>query len=118
MHLTPSQMDHVYASVANTLSRFNPVVPEGAVKVRFVPVLPEDHANPRDFMEATREKVKELRQMTKQEEKKHQLRRAIGRCWCDIESQNMAENGEIIPDWIVEIKIGMSCVQNPLLRIV
>lgn len=105
MILTPSQMDHCYGSIVDTLGRFNPPVPTQSVSVKFVPVLPEDHAIPLEFMKARREKVIELRQLVEQEDKKHEIRKAIGRCWCDRESKNSSENGEIIPDWIVEIQI-------------
>lgn len=106
MILTPSQMDHFFGSISDTLSRFNPPVPANHVGVKFVPVIPEDHPDPLDFMKARREKVIDLRKLVEQEDKKHEIRKPIGKCWCDRESKNSSENGEIIPDWIVEIQIG------------
>ena len=108
MNLNPSQMDHCYGSIVDTIKRFNPPVALENVEVKFVPVLPEDHENPLDFMKARRKVVIELRRLLQEEDKKHEFRKTIGRCWCDKESMKMSENGDIIPDWVVEIKISMS----------
>lgn len=98
----------------DTLNRFNPPVAGGSVKVRFVPILPEDHPNPSEFMRGRREKVIELRKMVNENDRyrKHQLRKPVGKCWCDRESENLENSGEIIPDWVVEIEIGKTAIEK------
>ena len=58
-------------------------------------------------MRGRREKVVELRAMVNEDDRdrKHQLRKPVGKCWCDKESENLENSGEIIPDWVVEIEI-------------
>ena len=44
--------------------------------------------------------------------RKHQLRKPVGKCWCDRESENLENSGEIIPDWVVEIEICKSSFEK------
>ena len=69
-------------------------------------------------MRGRREKVIELRKMVNENDRyrKHQLRKPVGKCWCDRESENLENSGEIIPDWVVEIEICKSSFEKKKMK--
>ena len=107
LSLTPNQMDHLSVSVFDALERFNPVVRPGLVSVRFLPIISREEAvSAKASITSKRKDFHKMKNDTKEDDfNPHEINGESSNCWCGKEAVVLQNNGEEIPNWIVEIEV-------------
>lgn len=109
IELTPPEMEHLNYSILDTISRFNPPVETDAVQIEFIPVSPYELVNnKKDFFDKVKHWYANFEKFIDEDddERPHEFRKALDKCWCGKEKRRLVENSEFVQKWIVQLTIG------------